>query len=121
MVEVTGVAAALQQALEYVAWEGRVSLLGCTRIPDVPIDFYKYVHRRGISLIGAHTFARARQESAPGRWTTRNRNGRGVTSPWRGSACLVRIDGGRLRDAGKPSPPRRKVPFPRLWLAQSGS
>ena len=69
LVEVTGSAIALQQALEYIAWEGRISLLGCTRISDVPIDFYKYVHRRGISLIGAHTFTRAKQESAPGRWT----------------------------------------------------
>ncbi len=69
VVEVTGSAAALQQALEYIAWEGRISLLGCTRISDVPIDFYQYVHRRGISLIGAHTFTRAKQESAPGRWT----------------------------------------------------
>ena len=69
VVEVTGSAAALQQALEYIDWEGRISLLGCTRISDVPIDFYKYVHRRGVSLIGAHTFTRAKQESAPGRWT----------------------------------------------------
>jgi 2-desacetyl-2-hydroxyethyl bacteriochlorophyllide A dehydrogenase len=69
VVEVTGAASALQQALEYIAWEGRISLLGCTRISDVPIDFYKYVHRRGISLLGAHTFTRAKLESAPGRWT----------------------------------------------------
>lgn len=69
VVEVTGSAAALQQALECVAWEGRISLLGCTRVSDVPIDFYKYVHRRGITLIGAHTFARPKHESAPGRWT----------------------------------------------------
>lgn len=69
VVEVTGIAAALQQALEYVAWEGRISLLGCTRVSDVPIDFYKYVHRRGISLIGAHTNTRAKQESSPGHWT----------------------------------------------------
>lgn len=69
VVEVTGSAAALQQALEYIAWEGRISLLGCTRISDVPIDYYKYVHRRGISLIGSHTFTRPKQESAPGRWT----------------------------------------------------
>jgi 2-desacetyl-2-hydroxyethyl bacteriochlorophyllide A dehydrogenase len=70
--EVTGSAAALRQALEYIAWEGRISLLGCTRISDVPIDYYKYVHRRGISLVGAHTFTRPRQESAPGRWTERD-------------------------------------------------
>ena len=69
VVEVTGSARAMQQALEYIAWEGRISLLGCTRVSDVPVDFYKYVHRRGISLIGAHTFTRAKQESTPGRWT----------------------------------------------------
>lgn len=69
VVEVSGSAAALQQALEYIDWEGRISLLGCTRISDVPIDFYQYVHRRGVTLIGAHTFTRAKQESAPGRWT----------------------------------------------------
>ena len=69
VVEVTGSIVALQQALEYVAWEGRISLLGCTRISDVSIDFYKYVHRRGISLIGAHNSARAKQESSPGHWT----------------------------------------------------
>ncbi len=69
VVEVSGSIIALQQALEYVAWEGRIALLGCTRISDVYIDFYKYVHRRGISLIGAHTFARAKKESSPGHWT----------------------------------------------------
>jgi len=69
VVEVSGSATALRQALEYIAWEGRISLLGCTRISDVPIDFYKYVHKRGISLIGAHTFTRAKWESSTGRWT----------------------------------------------------
>ncbi|NLE67847.1 MAG: zinc-binding alcohol dehydrogenase [Lentisphaerae bacterium] len=69
IVEVTGSATALRQALEYVAFGGRISLLGCTRVSDTPIDFYKYVHRRGISLVGAHTMTRPKQESAPGRWT----------------------------------------------------
>jgi 2-desacetyl-2-hydroxyethyl bacteriochlorophyllide A dehydrogenase len=72
VVEVTGSAAALPQALEYIAWEGRVSLLGCTRVSDTPIDYSKYIHARGISLIGAHTFTRAQSESAPGRWTERD-------------------------------------------------
>ncbi len=72
VVEVTGSAAALQQALEYMAWEGRISLLGCTRISDTPIDYYKYVHKRGISLIGAHTYTRPSMDSAPGRWTERD-------------------------------------------------
>lgn len=69
VVEVTGYISALQQALEYIAWEGRISLLGCTRISDQTIDFYKYVHRRGISLIGSHTFARPQSDSRPGEWT----------------------------------------------------
>lgn len=69
VVEVTGVAAALQQALEYVARLGRISLLGCTRIPDVPIDFYQSVHLRGVTLVGTHTLTRPRVESRPDAWT----------------------------------------------------
>jgi len=72
VIEVTGAAVALQQALECVAFQGRVSLLGCTRVSDAPIDFYQYVHRRGVSLIGAHTFVRPQHESYPGYWTTRD-------------------------------------------------
>ncbi len=69
IVEVTGVALALRQALEYIARQGRISLLGCTRIPDVNIDFYQYVHHRGIALIGAHTSTRPKVDSRPGEWT----------------------------------------------------
>jgi 2-desacetyl-2-hydroxyethyl bacteriochlorophyllide A dehydrogenase len=72
IIEVTGAAVALQQALTYVAWQGRVSLLGCTRIPDANIDFYQYVHRRGVSLIGAHTMVRPQVDSSPGYWTARD-------------------------------------------------
>lgn len=72
IIEVTGLAAALQQALTYVAWEGRISLLGCTRIPDANIDFYQYVHKRGVSLIGAHTMVRPQVDSYPGYWTARD-------------------------------------------------
>ena len=69
-VEVTGYIPALQQALEYAAFHGRISLLGCTRISDQPIDFYRYVHCRGISLLGAHTMVRPKLESRPnGEWT----------------------------------------------------
>jgi 2-desacetyl-2-hydroxyethyl bacteriochlorophyllide A dehydrogenase len=72
IVEVTGKSIALQQALECVAEQGRISLLGCTRISDTPIDFYQYVHRRGVSLIGAHTFSRAKVESHTGAWTEKD-------------------------------------------------
>ena len=72
IIEVTGAAVALQQALTYVAWEGRISLLGCTRVSDANIDFYQYVHKRGVSLIGAHTFVRPKVDSYPGYWTTQD-------------------------------------------------
>ena len=69
VVEVTGFISALQQSLEYVGRNGRIALLGCTRISDQYIDFYKYVHRRGVQLIGAHTMTRPKFESRPGEWT----------------------------------------------------
>ena len=68
-VEVSGNAKALLQALNCAAREGRISLLGCTRISDVPIDFYQQVHRPGIKLIGAHNFVRPLYESRPHEWT----------------------------------------------------
>lgn len=69
VVEVTGYISALQQALEYIAWEGRIALLGCTRISDSCIDYYRYVHTRGIRLIGCHTNARPKLESQGDAWT----------------------------------------------------
>ncbi len=72
IVEVTGIAAALDQALQCVARRGRITLLGCTRIPDHPIDFYKQLHLTGVTLIGAHTFVRPRTDSCPGYWTAQD-------------------------------------------------
>lgn len=69
VVEASGSAAALRLALELVAREGRVTLLGCTRVSDADIDFYQQIHRPGVSLIGAHTFVRPAQDSRPGYWT----------------------------------------------------
>ena len=68
-VEVTGKAIALQQALKYTAKMGRISLLGCTRIPDCPIDFYRDVHLPGITIIGAHTSNRPERDPRPGEWS----------------------------------------------------
>ena len=72
IVEVTGQAAALQQALECVAWEGRIALLGCTRVSYSDIDLYTWVHRRGITLIGAHADTRPAVDSHEGAWTFRD-------------------------------------------------
>jgi 2-desacetyl-2-hydroxyethyl bacteriochlorophyllide A dehydrogenase len=68
-VEVTGVSAAMKQALECASRMGRISLLGCTRVSDCSIDYYRQVHRPGIKLIGAHNFVRPKVESYPHHWT----------------------------------------------------
>lgn len=68
-IEVTGIGAGLDGILDCMAHFGRVALLGCTRNKDFSIDYYRKVHFPGITLIGAHTHARPRQESHDGWWT----------------------------------------------------
>lgn len=68
-VEVTGVSYAMKQALECASYMGRISLLGCTRVSDCSVDYYKMVHRPGVKLIGAHNFVRPKVESFPHHWT----------------------------------------------------
>ncbi|MBE6750811.1 MAG: hypothetical protein E7560_06585 [Ruminococcaceae bacterium] len=53
-IEVTGVGAGLNGILDCMARFGRVTLLGCTRVSDFTIDYYRKVHGPGITLIGAH-------------------------------------------------------------------
>jgi threonine dehydrogenase-like Zn-dependent dehydrogenase len=68
VIEVTGSSKALNQALSCTARQGRVVLLGCTRISNDSIDFYRDVHKPGISIIGAHNFVRPDHDSYPGYW-----------------------------------------------------
>lgn len=68
-VEVTGVSAAMRQALECAAPQGRISLLGCTRVSDCAVDYYSQVHKPGVKLIGAHNSVRPLYESYPHHWT----------------------------------------------------
>lgn len=68
-VEVTGVSAAMQNALSCASQQGRISLLGCTRVSDCAVDYYTQVHRPGVKLIGAHNFVRPKVESYPHHWT----------------------------------------------------
>lgn len=69
VVEVTGAAVALKECLSVTSFMGRIALLGCTRVSDCPIDFYRDVHKPGIKLIGAHNFVRPKSDSAPHLWT----------------------------------------------------
>ena len=68
-VEVTGVSAAMKQALQCAARQGRISLLGCTRVSDCAVDYYSQVHQPGVKLIGAHNMVRPKVESYPHHWT----------------------------------------------------
>ncbi len=68
-VEVTGISAAMKQALECASWQGRISLLGCTRISDCAVDYYAQVHKPGVTLIGAHNMVRPQVDSYPHHWT----------------------------------------------------
>lgn len=73
-VEVTGVGAGLDSALDCMRRHGRISLLGCTRDKNFTIDYYRKVHCPGITLIGAHTNARPQVESYPGYFTHNDDN-----------------------------------------------
>lgn len=72
VVEVTGVDKALDNALDATARFGRVALLGCTRHSNFAIDYYRKVHGRGVTLIGAHTLARPSFDSSSGWWCERD-------------------------------------------------
>lgn len=68
-VEVTGASSAMQLALNCAARQGRISLLGCTRVSDNAVDFYAQVHKPGVKLIGAHNMVRPQVDSYPHCWT----------------------------------------------------
>jgi 2-desacetyl-2-hydroxyethyl bacteriochlorophyllide A dehydrogenase len=72
VIEVTGIGQALDMALDAIAPFGRLALLGCTRNSNFTINYYRKVHGRGITMVGAHTNARPDGESAAGWWTTRD-------------------------------------------------
>lgn len=54
VVEATGVPAAFTQSTEVVRTQGRVVLLGSTRGTITDFSPYEHVHRRGLTLVGAH-------------------------------------------------------------------
>lgn len=71
-IEVTGRGEGLDMVLDCMKKFGRIALLGCTRNSDFTIDYYRKVHCPGITMIGAHTMARPKEESGAGWWTDRD-------------------------------------------------
>lgn len=85
-IEVTGRGEGLDGALDCMRRFGRVALLGCTRDQNFTIDYYRKIHYPGITLVGAHTNARPKEESHPGFFTTRD-----------DIAAMIRLlEGGRI-------------------------
>ncbi len=70
-IEVTGLGVGLNQCLDCMKPFGRIALLGCTRDKNFTVDYYRKVHGPGITLVGAHTNARPKFESAPHYFTQR--------------------------------------------------
>ncbi len=68
VIEATGAPAAVVSAFRMAAVRGRVILLGSSRGLTDGINFYADVHRKGITIIGAHEITRPTAEQWPGWW-----------------------------------------------------
>ena len=71
-IEVTGKGQGLDMVLDCMRKFGRIALLGCTRDANFTIDYYRKVHCPGITMIGAHTMARPKNDSSEGWWCERD-------------------------------------------------
>jgi 2-desacetyl-2-hydroxyethyl bacteriochlorophyllide A dehydrogenase len=69
VIEATGVASAVQTAFAAARRLGRVVLLGSIRGVTESVDFYNDVHKKGLTIIGAHGHLRADSQDAPGLFT----------------------------------------------------
>lgn len=66
VVEATGAPAPINDALRLARRLGRVVLLGSTRGDTGQVDFYRDVHRKGLTILGAHdALTRPRFEDTP--------------------------------------------------------
>ena len=68
VIEATGAPEPINAALKMAAPAGRVVLLASTR-GETQVNFYRDVHKKGLSVLGAHNGARPPLESRPGVWT----------------------------------------------------
>lgn len=69
VIEATGAPTVIPVALKVAGWMGRVVLLGSPR-GTVEIDPYNDIHRKGVSVIGAHAQTAASEPNAYYPWTT---------------------------------------------------
>lgn len=69
VIEATGHPDAILTALDCARPLGRVVLLGSTRGETNHVNFYRDVHKKGLTLIGAHDRVRPQHESSPAFWS----------------------------------------------------
>ncbi len=69
VIELTGAPPVVVTAFQLAAVKGRVSLVGSTRGDTEKVNFYRDVHRKGLTVIGSHEFTRPQYENSPGYWT----------------------------------------------------
>lgn len=71
VVESTGSPEPVNTAFKLAARQGRVILLASSRGETKNVNFYRDVHRKGLTIIGAHQSIRPRYDSSPALWTSR--------------------------------------------------
>jgi len=71
VIEATGNPKAVSTALKLAGKCGRVVLLGSTRGTS-EVNFYSEVHKKGVTIIGAHESIRPRYDSIHGLWTQKD-------------------------------------------------
>ena len=72
VIEATGHPEAILTAFDLARPGGRVILLGSTRGETEQVNFYRDVHKKGLTVIGAHNSARPLVESHPGWWVAQD-------------------------------------------------
>ena len=70
IIETSGAESALQAALRYASKNARIMINGCNRVVTEPIDVYEYIHKKGVSIIGANNSNRPSADSSLRGWTT---------------------------------------------------
>ena len=70
VIETSGSVEALSSAIQYMSKYGRISLVGCNRITDRPIDLYQ-IHLKGLTVVGSNANTQKKVESCAGIWTGR--------------------------------------------------
>ena len=72
VIEATGHPPVVNTAFQLADWCGRVVLLASTRGETGHVNFYRDVHQKGLTVLGAHNSVRPRHESFPNFWTLRD-------------------------------------------------